>query len=560
MTILSLISVYPSFSYTPLASTGLHVNPTSVPVGGVVVLSGTGFSDVNGSQCWHDLSAPFLYTGGACVVSQGTLSGYIEIAPTAAPGDYSITLQQQSASITIYFATTTYATTAGTSYITTATSAYYTTTATSPYYTTTAISPLYTTTATTPLYTTTATTPLYTTTATVPATTSVSVPSITARAPPDPPGNPYVLAGVTGANAIVNVNGTNFAGTYCFLEVGLAGSSSSCSILSGVLQGSFTVYPSAPANLYILVARGFGSAGEQRASCPFLILPSTTVTSTVYSPTVTSTSTSISKTTRSTTTTETSTSYIATTTGGTYTSYLYTWTYPGYTTLTTPTATVTVYGVSVQTIYTGVMTETQQYTVTVSQQNVATVGGGTTTLWSTQTLPTTAMLTVINGTTSVFVTESNYVEPSITVQTVTQTVNPPTTQQSTPEIPLWLIIAIILTAVGGGAVGLFFVLRRGGVLSRLRPKREEEEPEPAPEPKLDTDMKPPEGETETVAQPAPTQVSPSGKVMCGGCGAENIDLATTCELCGLPLVPRTTAESEDAMGKVGTGEGGAWHT
>jgi len=300
----------------------------------------------------------------------------------------------------------------------------------------------------------------------------------------------------------------------------------------------------------------------------------TTTTSTILIPssvtwagTVTSTSTVISTkivpaTVTSTVATVpgTSTVYTATTTGGYYTSYLYTWTYPGYTTVTIPTATVTVYGVSVQTIYTGVMTETQQYTVTVSQQNVATVGGGTTTLWSTQTLPTTAMLTVINGTTSVFVTESNYVEPSITVQTVTQTVNPPTTQQSTPEIPLWLIIAIILTAVGGGAVGLFFVLRRGGVLSRLRPKREEEEPEPAPKPKLDTDMKPPEGETETVAQPAPTQVSPSGKVMCGGCGAENIGLATTCELCGLPLVPRTTAESEDAMGKVGTGEGGAWHT
>ncbi|MGB9024075.1 MAG: hypothetical protein WCC94_11680 [Candidatus Bathyarchaeia archaeon] len=217
---------------------------------------------------------------------------------------------------------------------------------------------------------------------------------------------------------------------------------------------------------------------------------------------------------------------------------------------------------TVQTIYTGVMTETQQYTVTVSQQNVATVGGGTTTLWSTQTLPTTVMQTLINGTTSVFVTESNYVEPSITVQTVTQTVNPPTTTQPPPEIPFWLIIAIILTAVGGGAVGLFF-LRRGGVLSRLRPKPEhEEEPVPGAEeprpPMLDTDATP---VTETTVAPAaPAQVPPSGKVMCGGCGAENLAAATSCELCGLPLAPRTTAESEDAMAKVGTGEGGAWHT
>lgn len=529
---------------TPHASgLSLTLTPNYGTTGTVVYLTGSGFTPMNTTQCLSALQLPGLYvsSAGCSVPISGALDGSFVLASGNNPAVYPVALETAQAFFTVVPATTITVT----STITATT----TSTATVP---ATTISTM-----TIPATT--------TSTATVPETTTITntvysgITTVsTANAPSITVSPSYALAGSSGT---VTITGANFADTdyHVIIDVGssvLTGAAAG-PISSGSFVITLTVNPLASVGSYTLVAHG--SSGDS-ASCPFVILPSTTATSTVYSPTVTSISTSISKTTRSTTVTETSTSYIATTTGGTYTSYLYTWTYPGYTTLTIPTATVTIYGVSVQTIYTGVMTETQQYTVTMSQQNVATVGGGTTTLWSTQTLPTTAMLTVINGTTSVFVTESNYVEPSITVQTVTQTVNPPTTQQSTPEIPLWLIVAIILTAVGGGAVGLFFVLRRGGVLSRLRPKPEhEEEPEPAPVPKLDTDTKP-EGDTETVAQPAPAQVSPSGKVMCGGCGAENIDLATTCELCGLPLAPRTTAESEDAMAKVGTGEGGAWHT
>lgn len=518
----------------------LTLTPNYGSTGTTVHLTGSGFTPMNATQCLPALQLPLYVSSAGCIVQDsGVLdpSSSFVLASGNDLGAYPVSLSGAQAIFVVVPATTI-----------TATSVVLTTETGSTTTTVTHTSVILTTTTSS-------------TTATI-STTLVSAPFITAHPA-------FALA---GSSEMVTITGANFVGTTCALYPGLTGSGPpSCSISSGTLSGSFTVNPSAAANLYTLVVQT--NAGEQ-ASCPFVILPSITQTLTNYNTTVTRTSTStvtsmttstilVPVTTTSTVATVpgTSTVYTATTTDGYYTSYLYTWTYPGYTTVTIPTATVTVQGVSVQTIYTGVTTETHQYTVTVSQQNVATVGGGTTTLWSTQTLPTTVMQTVINGTTSIRVTESNFVEPPVSV--VTQTVYPPSSTTEPPQPapwPLWLIIAIILTAVGGTAVGLFFILRRGGVLARLRPKPElEEEPEPVPVPRLDTDMKPEAG-TETVAQPAPAQVSPSGKVMCGGCGGENLATATSCELCGLSLASRTTAESEDAMAKVGTGEGGGWHT
>ena len=514
----------------------LYVNPTSVPIGGTVFLTGSGFNSTEVPNCWAPMqfNPPGLAlpagTGTCTVDGSGFLSGSFIVGTGTNPQVYtaSLPLQGVSATFVVYSVTTASTTT------------------------TTIISTILTATSTT---------------------TWVSVPSITASPS-------YALAGSSGT---ITVNGANFVGTYFVLDTGLVAlAPPSGAISSGTFTVTFNVNPSAPVNSYMLVVHTNGGSADS-ASCPFVILPSITQTLTSYNTTVTRTSTSTA--TSMTTSTKTvpatvtstvatvpgtSTVYTATTTGGILTYYPYTVTYIyGQTVTTVPTSTLTVYGNTVQTIYTGVLTVSDQYTVT--ELYATTESGGTLTTYVTRLATTTSTSTIPKTTTTGISTQSvteTFAETSTTWVPIT--ITGLATITSTEVAPFGLDAAFSSPntpfIIVGGLVGVgAFVM----VLSRLGklpfPKigfRGRGRPPDQEVPPLDgllTGLEPVGGVggvdiARTNGGSTPTQTVPPPSV-CTRCGVPFAAGVTTCGVCDRPIAaPPTAVADTDYEGEERLGE------